>query len=130
MVNFGLFCWNFQTLTLDWSRFPPIREEIHRVTVLAAMVASVHEYSRSILVSSHENATISAVNANVNSLDKNQATLLKNFKFLSKLRDELNLLITREEVADDRLVNIILYFYMCVVNGTFAEDFKIALYKF
>lgn len=78
---------------MDQGRFPPISEEIRRVTLIGAMVAAVYDYARTQLIETPED---------VNDFEKSKALLMKNFRLLNKLRDELNLLITCEEVSDAR----------------------------
>lgn len=78
---------------MDWIRFTPIREEIHRVIVIGAMVASVFDSARPLLI-------MDSPGEASNDFDKSQASMQRTFKFLSKLREELNLLITCEEIGD------------------------------
>ncbi|CAL8121366.1 unnamed protein product [Orchesella dallaii] len=77
-----------ETLALDWLRFPRIRDEIRRVSIIAAMVESTYSYAQTIM------------SEELDSLEheKRQLIVVRNAKLLGKLREHLNHLLSEFEM--------------------------------
>lgn len=98
-----------ETLLLDLFKFPGIRAELKRITLIAAVVSAVYDFAHALLMDSNRELP-GEDNNNIDStlvsdFEKGQITTLKNLRLLSKLRGEINTALTPEEFADPNKLN-------------------------